>query len=301
MTTMDISRADMVAWMAGPGAADITKVHQGHWRRLDTAVADQGSTAFKGSLTDFHLLEVCRSGRHQMKIESEMEAGDRARSAIVPGSVNFAQCASPLELEVEGTAQLQQVYIADSIFRDVARGIAPGDPDNLRPLGFQGLFEPRVKALAEQILDEARRPSGGGDLLADLLGQQIALTILRRRLGQPERAPNIHALSDAELARVIDHIEAHLEDVGGMDTLAAAVGTDVFAFTRAFKARTGTSPHQFVIQRRLTRVKDLLTHAHEPLAEIAYVTGFSSQSHMTATFSKHFGMSPGAYRKTSRA
>jgi AraC family transcriptional regulator len=40
----------------------------------------------------------------------------------------------------------------------------------------------------------------------------------------------------------------------------------------------------------------LLTHTQLPIAEIAYVCGFSSQSHMTAHFAKMLGISPGKYR-----
>lgn len=126
------------------------------------------------------------------------------------------------------------------------------------------------------------------------------MLILRRRLGGAKTPSDIRPLSDAENARVLDFMEATLEEVGGMDTLAALIDMDVFAFTRAFKARTGEAPHQFLIGRRLTHVKDMLATTNMPLAEIAYATGFSNQSHMTATFSKTFGSPPGAYRKAVR-
>jgi AraC family transcriptional regulator len=56
-----------------------------------------------------------------------------------------------------------------------------------------------------------------------------------------------------------------------------------------------------VIQRRLMRVKELLRTTDDRLAEITYATGFANQAHMTSTFTKHIGTSPGKWRKEAQA
>ncbi|MEM8774684.1 MAG: AraC family transcriptional regulator [Pseudomonadota bacterium] len=296
MSEQVITRAEMVSAMEAQFFANVTERHGQNWQRLNTIMCEQGAGQAT-AITDFHIFELCHGGSLTANCRAETESGDHQSDIkLIPGALQYAQAQSSQEFETNGHYLVQQIFIEDEIFQEVAAGIAPGDPDNLKPLAFHGVFEPKLKQLAELILDEARMNAPGGELYADLLAQQIALIILRRRLGSKVKKPNIRPLSDDEISRVIEFMEANLEEVGGLDTLAAVVDMDVFSFTRAFKAKTGEAPHQFLIGRRLNRVKDMLLNSTEPLVEIAYATGFSNQSHMTASFSKHVGQSPGAYR-----
>lgn len=168
-------------------------------------------------------------------------------------------------------------------------------------LGFHGVFDPNISVLASKLLEEARLPSIGSDLRADLICQEIALLMLRRRVGEQLKSQSIKILSNRELQHVVSYLEDQIEDIAGMDLLAGLVDVDVFRFSRSFRATTDVSPHQFIIQRRIERVKDMLRNSNESLAEIAYATGFSNQTHMTSTFSKHVGFSPGKWRKIIRS
>ena len=295
-----ITRQQMADAMVAHYNAEVTE-HRGHdWRRVSTVVAEQGDMSVSGAALDFHMFEFCHSGRHDITIESALETGDRQRSQLLPGGASYFQAKVPVRTSATGTVRLQQIYIDDCIFRETATSLVKGDPDKVTYLGFSGVFEPGLRAHAAAILEEARAPLLGSELQADLLAQQMALIILRRRLGDGLRKPLRRELSRAELARVIDYLEADLAETGGMDTLAALIDMDVFTFTRAFKQSTGQPPHKFLIERRLARVKDLLINTDSSLADIAYDTGFSSQPHMTAAFSKHAKMPPGAYRKRYR-
>ena len=52
------------------------------------------------------------------------------------------------------------------------------------------------------------------------------------------------------------------------------------------------------MQRRVDRAKDLMRATGTPdLAEIAFVCGFSDQSHFTRMFSQATGMTPSEWRR----
>jgi len=71
--------------------------------------------------------------------------------------------------------------------------------------------------------------------------------------------------------------------------------TQVF---RKVKALTNTSPSDMILHYRLEQGKSLLLRQKElNITEIAFRVGFKSQAHFSATFKKHFGMSPSAQRK----
>lgn len=297
--TEAVTRDQMADEMEEKGNASVEERLGASWRRVNVLMADQGSSAFSG-LADFHIFEQSIHGKMRGLIETAAEDGDRLDVIKVPGSLHFLPSRNHLDCELTGRHALQQVLIDNSIFREAAQAIAPGDPDALHPLAFAGIFDRRLKVLADALLDEARTPSAGSDLYAEAVASQMAVLILRRRYGAPKATPRRRMLSNAEIGRVTDHLEADLAEPGGMDTLAALLDMDVFAFTRAFKETTGQAPHQYLIDRRMTRIKDLLLHSPDSLAEIAYATGFSSQSHMTHAFRRRMGVSPGRWRNVAR-
>lgn len=80
--------------------------------------------------------------------------------------------------------------------------------------------------------------------------------------------------------------------------VAASCGLTLNHFARAFARSTGTSPHAWLLQRRIDSAKDLILHGTLSLAEIALACGFSDQSHLTRTFSRMVDLTPGNWRKS---
>ena len=54
---------------------------------------------------------------------------------------------------------------------------------------------------------------------------------------------------------------------------------------------------EYIRKQRIEKAIDLMQTPSCSLTEIAYLTGFSDQSHFTRIFKKHIGQSPSAYRK----
>ncbi|MEM8655018.1 MAG: AraC family transcriptional regulator [Pseudomonadota bacterium] len=296
-----ITRAQICDVMTERMNADISE-HIGHnWRRVNAMVADQGDATDHPPGFDFFFLELYKSGKHRVRFEGELIHDDKWSGLYVPGHLSFIQRAQPFKIQAEGQGEVHQIFMSPAIFTECAAVLLRGDEDNFEARGFHGVFEPRLKALATFLLEEARRPGLGSDLNADLIAQQMAVLILRQQNSNKWKGMVERVLSDAEMDRVIAYFEDQIEDIGGMDTVAALINMDVYSFTKAFKATTGETPGQFLIQRRLARVKDLLRNSDDSLADITYATGFSNQPHMTATFTKHVGTSPGKWRKAVRA
>jgi AraC family transcriptional regulator len=55
----------------------------------------------------------------------------------------------------------------------------------------------------------------------------------------------------------------------------------------------------YVAARRVERAKLMMTSTRERLTDIALACGFSDQSHLTRSFRRVVGMSPGRWRRTS--
>lgn len=57
------------------------------------------------------------------------------------------------------------------------------------------------------------------------------------------------------------------------------------------------TPATYVRARRLVRARELLSATRSPIAEIALLCGFSSQSHLTTAFRQDTGATPAAFRR----
>jgi AraC-like DNA-binding protein len=142
--------------------------------------------------------------------------------------------------------------------------------------------------------DRARIPANF-DLSArprlDLLGcSSSPRTVAASRGGLAPRA----------LRRVRDYIDDHLADTIRLEALADVAGLSRCHFARAFKQSVGTSPHAYLMQRRLERAEQLLAETDFSLCRVALDSGFADQSHFSSCFRRHFGMSPRSFRRSQR-
>src|SRR5207244_5829423 len=89
---------------------------------------------------------------------------------------------------------------------------------------------------------------------------------------------------DAEKTRVVHSSE--LETITGLTR---------YDLARQFRIRFGTSPHRYLMMRRLDFARERI-HRGRRLAEIACDVGFADQAHFTRTFKAAFGLTPARYR-----
>ena len=100
--------------------------------------------------------------------------------------------------------------------------------------------------------------------------------------------------------RVCDYVDAHLDGNMSIILLSSIAGLSPFHFARAFKKSVGVTPHDYVIQRRVERARELLVGSDMPLSEIALAAGFADQSHCARRFREYIGMCPRDYRWSMR-
>jgi AraC family transcriptional regulator len=133
----------------------------------------------------------------------------------------------------------------------------------------------------------------GSRLLAESLGNVLAVHLLRRFSSRPADLHSGGVLSQFKLRAVLEYIHEHLDGALSLDHLAAVARVSPYHFARLFKNSTGLPPHQFVIAQRVERAKELLRERDPlPLAEVATEVGFSDQSHFTRHFKRLVGVTP---------
>jgi AraC family transcriptional regulator len=104
-------------------------------------------------------------------------------------------------------------------------------------------------------------------------------------------------MTPRRLKLVDDLIEARLDAKLTVQELAGAVGLSAGFFSRAFRAAVGKAPHDYIVDRRISRARTLVESTDLDLTAIAHASGFASHAHMTTTFRNRLGISPGELRR----
>ena len=137
----------------------------------------------------------------------------------------------------------------------------------------------------------------GGRLAAESLGILALTEVLSALSGK--LPPPAKGLDARRLRRILDYIDVHRGDDIGLGDLAQVCGLTAYHFARAFKQATGVTPHRYLLERRLSLACELLATVAAPIAEVARAAGFASQAHMTDTFRRVLGTTPGRYRQAT--
>lgn len=99
-----------------------------------------------------------------------------------------------------------------------------------------------------------------------------------------------------EIRRIREYIEGHYAEEIKLADLADLAHWSPFYLLRAFRAGVGLPPHAYLENVRVREAQRLLGTG-QAIAQVAYETGFSSQSHFTTTFKNLIGVTPGQYAK----
>jgi AraC-like DNA-binding protein len=101
--------------------------------------------------------------------------------------------------------------------------------------------------------------------------------------------------------RRLCHAREQLTQLDGpqptIEALAREVGISPYHFIRQFEALFGLTPHQYRIQLRLDRAKQLLAANEHSVTAVCMEVGFSSLGSFSTLFSRRFGETPSEYRR----
>jgi AraC family transcriptional regulator len=182
--------------------------------------------------------------------------------------------------------------------RSAVRGLLRPEARQLEWATRQAVHDDDVARLAFALADDAAQGSPRGSLAA----QEISLALIRRLLawGVSRTVPSAtstRTLAPGERQLLRDLIEVELGGDLTLERMAAHVGMSVFHFVRLFRSTFGTTPHQYVLGRRLAAAQRMLFHEpSRPIVDIALACGFASQAHLSDAFRLHLGKTPAAAR-----
>ncbi len=144
------------------------------------------------------------------------------------------------------------------------------------------------QALAEVLGDLDHEPDG---LVMDDVVMRVAAGLSRQAGGA---ARTMKPVARTAVLQARQFLEAHCDETVQSEALEAVTGLGRYELARQFRRLLGTSPHRYLVMRRLDCAKRHLTEGRG-LADAAASSGFADQAHFTRHFRRAFGMTPGRW------
>lgn len=103
-----------------------------------------------------------------------------------------------------------------------------------------------------------------------------------------------------QIAAAVRYLQAHFAEPVTLGDAASAAGFHPSYFSTVFKQELGMGFAEYLIELRLSRVREQLAGSSDTIKEISQRAGFLDYRHFCKTFKKKTGLSPAEYRKESQ-
>ena len=158
--------------------------------------------------------------------------------------------------------------------------------------------DPLIHGIALALKSELKLQQQANQLYIDSLNTSLSIHLIKNYSTFEQSLREYKdGLSKYKLRQVIEYINSHIAREIKLTELAEMLDMSKYYFLRLFKQSMGITPHQYVIQQRMEKAKQLLKQGKLSIAQVATECGFSNQSHFAKVFHKNIGMTPRVYRE----
>jgi AraC-like DNA-binding protein len=168
----------------------------------------------------------------------------------------------------------------------ISAGLAYNHKDDYELLEKGMLIYDALYSWAKHLQKEKHTQQPFENLLLDVFNK-----FLKSKKGTGKKIP-------AWAQELKDLIQDHIDTNLSLKELSKDLSINPSYLSREFsKHFDNLSFGEYIRKQRIEKATELMATPTYSLTEIAYLTGFSDQSHFTRIFKKHAGISPSEYRK----
>lgn len=168
-------------------------------------------------------------------------------------------------------------------------------PEAIQTLPNEPELLPSLAELLEDVGKELDRDREAAKSLLRRATSLIRIHIERHALG--EEASKRSGLAGWQTRRLRLYIETRLDQPILIEELSSIANLSKAHFSRAFKQAFNTTPHSYIVRRRLEKAESMMLTSDVPLMNIATDCGLSHQAHLCKLFRQKHGVTPAAWRR----
>lgn len=228
------------------------------------------------------------------RVEYGSRAGELRDIVLTKGTVVIEKRACEQIFRLDSPTSTLTVRLSDSVLTQAAEA-SPGIRDCVP--ADMAATDGRLSSLLYALERERMNGYPAGRLFVDGIEQALA-AILVNYDGITCRASQVFkgGLAPYRMKRVNEFIQARIEEEITLNELAQAAGLSPSHFCSLFRKTLGTTPHQYVLGRRIQHAKTLLSDPGRSILDVALASGFRTHQHFSRIFHRFTGASPSGYR-----
>ncbi len=172
-------------------------------------------------------------------------------------------------------------------------------PEEISPVFSTGAYARFFQNCLGMMVDECVRKNVGYEQICQNLLQSVILLVLRiidAEHGEIQK--NDPSSTVQQVQRYI--AENYMRDIS-MTDVANQLHISYYHLSHLFKEKMGISPHNYMIDLRISEATRLLINTQYPICDIANMVGYTNQSRFFAQFRKLKNTSPMQFRKEFQA
>ena len=151
-----------------------------------------------------------------------------------------------------------------------------------------------IKSILSKIESEEKGEQFGTGILCNALFLELMVYINRLQMEPSEHVEDIEVKFDEQIQNIIKYINTNLGAELSIDILSKMFFINKYYLMHKFKANTGCTIHNYVINKRIQRCAAYINEGISP-ADAANECGFNDYSSFARAFSKMFGVTPKNY------
>ena len=244
---------------------------------------------------DHHYVAQHLGGAKQV----DRRGGGSSISTIVEeGTLTFVPAGTEFKWHTRGPIEYAHLYISPTL---MARTALRFDRVNeLSLVDTVGCRAPLLEAIYAAMRHELYSLRAASPIYLDTLLETFLIKLLLdHSTARLRHIRSRETLPSFQVRRILDFIEAHLDQALTLNDLVEVAGGSPFHFSRAFKNSVGDSPYKYQLRRRMSHAQRLLMNTDWPLLKIAQSCGYSATVNFARSFSRLLQVTPTQFREGS--
>lgn len=215
--------------------------------------------------------------------------GRTERRDVARGTGGMAS-AEPIEwIEVKDPFEVVEMTVAGDVRTEMAEELRPTTGTDFADVYNQN--DPVLWTVANRVRAAALSGNGLGQLEVDMLTRAAVAHMMFEHLGAERPRLNARPFDRARLDRLVDYIDANLDQTLGLRELAGVAALSPHHFLRSFRAATGVTPHAYVAARRMERALQVIRTGIS-IGAAARAVGYADNHSFRRQFRRYVGVSP---------
>lgn len=259
-------------------------IHVGHYQY--TAALETPEHYFPQHFISVHLNETAI-------IKEQRLDGHLQSDSFSIGDICITPATTPVSVRLHAPWEIMGLYLEPTSITQ----LTAVDAESIQLVPQFKLQDPLIHQMAIALKTQLSSPGEWNRIYVESMATAFSAHLLQHySTRKPKEESDSQGLSVTRLKQATEYIHEHADQNPSLIEIAQQVSLSPYHFSRLFKQSTGLSPHQYLIDCRITQAKQLLKTTALSISEIAAQSGFTDQSHLARHFKRQFGVPPSQFR-----